>query len=1077
MPPIFLKGRGSSFSSPPESPSTQQTEANAEPLNSPSRSPSPALSNASSADSESAVRALWNAYFKHRVFVRVHDGWTCQWLDSQSQAGDSEQSDANTGVEASTEEDSVGQLLPVSSKEDPVVREIAEHPENDGSANSPFIGTPHDAPKGRTTEAASKERKRLQDRQHKFRDRLQKGKVLRAKQNGYAARYRAKNREKLRVKAQEYRRTRTTRSQNNTASKPPTTQVPTEQQARNPGSQGSKSSGSSRPKKKAGQESRADLQREFEVASARHDEAASDAKKAHSVMMRAEQALSELQMAAGDTPVSSEEIGVAQATYEQAKKTWQELSKNASQLKKTVTRLNTRVISAFGNSSRRENLRSSQRIKLRHDEDPQVDRSDSESDLTDLDELLNKASRSERPLSPGFPRVPKKTKQGNSASGASEPSTSTQVAGVAQPPLPLSNEDTSKAPGPAEGQTSPSSLPPSRDEPPHSPSSRSHDGAVDLQEPPEEPVGSRSPQSNDKAVDPPVPRQEPPASPSHQSNDAAADPPVPPLPPATPRPSSPHSKDGTMDPPADPPASRSPSPSNDDACDSLGPRQAPTESQDDRMAVDEHVTALLPEHHQSPNLKSINQCSENGSVKVDTGSNQSTQKENEVRRDESDVESDGEAPVLKRLSRKRKKQQVLSDDEGIANDPDPDTNLDASGSTNARQGASPAREDSEEPPQKKARKKITPDVTTDTSAPTKAKAKGRNKRKSKGKSKKTALDPPQSEPDELEAADKPGLESEDKPGLEAEDKPARTFPGGRRKVGGAPDEESLTSQTKARIEKIRSWLKEALKGTGPASITVPSSHLGVRTLLYETAAILPELATTSRAIALAAITSAEGNVICRFHTRNNKSIDNPGPVDGDLGMLHGRPWPFLHKDEKSQLVNDQEDAKKDPDSSAPADPRLINYNGDNDDNDSPGWVRVDCRDPNATECGCVLQDVLLDLWLWKTGKITSYTSKLVDNWRADFLTPRQRALVCAQYREASLLDIDDLYSYGVENGRWVKRDELYIRRIQAQRAQKIVDDADKAQARKAHEEEVKGDAAIAAAAGILADAKEVIGDE
>ncbi|KAK7020170.1 hypothetical protein VNI00_017849 [Paramarasmius palmivorus] len=270
----------------------------------------------------------------------------------------------------------------------------------------------------------------------------------------------------------------------------------------------------------------------------------------------------------------------------------------------------------------------------------------------------------------------------------------------------------------------------------------------------------------------------------------------------------------------------------------------------------------------------------------------------------------------------------------------------------------------------------------------------------------------------------------------------------------------LTKNPKfTKIKKIYAWLKKAVDGVGPSAIEDVSKTLGIRTMLYESASILPELVTTSREIALAALVSADGNLICRYHTISDKSRDKPGAVDGDDNTLYGRPWPWMHGLEKKAALDDDAKARAAAAKAAQDSEELLsNPELLSPTYQTPGWKVVESRGRDKTDCGCYVQDVLLEVLLWKTGKLTSPTCDLVDDWRADFLDPRQRALVCKQYREGTLLDVDDLYSLGVENGRWVRRSKVYHRRVQAERALKIVE----AEAENEKAEEVRGDAEITA---------------
>ncbi|KAK7020766.1 hypothetical protein VNI00_017585 [Paramarasmius palmivorus] len=258
-------------------------------------------------------------------------------------------------------------------------------------------------------------------------------------------------------------------------------------------------------------------------------------------------------------------------------------------------------------------------------------------------------------------------------------------------------------------------------------------------------------------------------------------------------------------------------------------------------------------------------------------------------------------------------------------------------------------------------------------------------------------------------------------------------------------------------EKINNWFNQAIHASGPSAIPVPSSAWGIRTLLYKSAWLLPELVTTSREIALLALVSGEGNLICRYHTKCEKSNENRGCVDGDYDTLFGRPWQPLPSPEKTALINQRRKEAKDKV------PEPLVHPADKEWSCAL-WKRVDGRDPDAADCGCLVRDLLLDMWYWKKAVLTSPTSNLIDGWRNDFLDPRQQALVCAQYRESSLLDIDDLYPLASENGVWVKRDEFHIRRVQAQRALELVTKGESAQAAKEQREEEQGDAEISAAA-------------
>ncbi|KAK7045787.1 hypothetical protein VNI00_007188 [Paramarasmius palmivorus] len=231
----------------------------------------------------------------------------------------------------------------------------------------------------------------------------------------------------------------------------------------------------------------------------------------------------------------------------------------------------------------------------------------------------------------------------------------------------------------------------------------------------------------------------------------------------------------------------------------------------------------------------------------------------------------------------------------------------------------------------------------------------------------------------------------------------------------------------SKLKGIRRWYTNSIIGEGPSAIQEPKKQLGLRSHLYEAASTSPELATTSREIALTSMISTRNNLICRYHSITEKSTARAVQVDGDDDTLFGRPWPPLHKAVKAKLLEEQQKAAKQAAQNGVFElPKEWQV---------PGWNKVHSRHPLAADCGCNINDMLLEMYLWKTGELSSITASVTDDWRGDFLTPRQRALVCSQHRYWSLLDVDDMYSMASEDGKWVRRDEGYARRVQAARAQ------------------------------------------
>lgn len=89
-------------------------------------------------------------------------------------------------------------------------------------------------------------------------------------------------------------------------------------------------------------------------------------------------------------------------------------------------------------------------------------------------------------------------------------------------------------------------------------------------------------------------------------------------------------------------------------------------------------------------------------------------------------------------------------------------------------------------------------------------------------------------------------------------------------------------------------------------------------------------------------------------------------------------------------------------------------------------------------CGCPESESLLDMFLWKKGKIYSPTIDYEEGWRFQRLDPRQRALVCRQWEEATALVVDDLFLADDEGKKrpnhTVRFLEIQIQRLQERKA-------------------------------------------
>ncbi|KAK7020765.1 hypothetical protein VNI00_017584 [Paramarasmius palmivorus] len=266
MPPIFLKNRRSS--TPPNPPSRPHDNIGHSlcslaqpnmshlfsiiPGSDQHRSPSPAISEASSTDSESAVSALWKIIHKDRIIVAAPDGWRFEYRSNTNNLEDTPSSDCLDADRqpyhtTSPPDDRVNSDVDFSEGklEDVAAKHVHEPPANskvsgatqcdafiDSSgglkrSDSPQVVTgqyhaePELLPPQRRSQkpqkatrvdlGANSSDKRRKEQKCKAKLRGRKKEEMRAKQAVYATTYRAKNREKLKEKAWLYQRNRKAR--------------------------------------------------------------------------------------------------------------------------------------------------------------------------------------------------------------------------------------------------------------------------------------------------------------------------------------------------------------------------------------------------------------------------------------------------------------------------------------------------------------------------------------------------------------------------------------------------------------------------------------------------------------------------------------------------------------------------------------------------------------------------------------------------------------------------------------------------------------------------------------------------
>lgn len=134
--------------------------------------------------------------------------------------------------------------------------------------------------------------------------------------------------------------------------------------------------------------------------------------------------------------------------------------------------------------------------------------------------------------------------------------------------------------------------------------------------------------------------------------------------------------------------------------------------------------------------------------------------------------------------------------------------------------------------------------------------------------------------------------------------------------------------------------------------------------------VLPEAATTTRKAALMVHSNSWKNLVCRLHIASRNH-----PRDGQLhnnSQIHGVGHQPTHGTAENPAV----------------------------------------PPPGHMHCGCLIDDVLLDFFLWKTLKICSTNPKLEadEGMAQQVMAPRMRSFFVAVFRQFSGLTIDDLYT-------------------------------------------------------------------
>ncbi|KAH9480107.1 hypothetical protein JR316_0006704 [Psilocybe cubensis] len=146
-----------------------------------------------------------------------------------------------------------------------------------------------------------------------------------------------------------------------------------------------------------------------------------------------------------------------------------------------------------------------------------------------------------------------------------------------------------------------------------------------------------------------------------------------------------------------------------------------------------------------------------------------------------------------------------------------------------------------------------------------------------------------------------------------------------------------------------------------------------RRSLRHVQSLLPEKCFESRRVAIAIHMTSHGNLICRFHKRypKTKFFDN-GP---GLYRVRGVPKKPVYR----YRVED---------------------------------AATPLRETGYMSCGCLIDDVLLEFYFWKTLTISSPLPSLQgleEPMKGDVFEPRHRSFLIKVFKEQSLLTADDIY--------------------------------------------------------------------
>ncbi|KAJ3569442.1 hypothetical protein NP233_g5047 [Leucocoprinus birnbaumii] len=192
-----------------------------------------------------------------------------------------------------------------------------------------------------------------------------------------------------------------------------------------------------------------------------------------------------------------------------------------------------------------------------------------------------------------------------------------------------------------------------------------------------------------------------------------------------------------------------------------------------------------------------------------------------------------------------------------------------------------------------------------------------------------------------------------------------------------------------------------------------------KNLITKYAAILPRALTYSREVALYILTTDHGNVICPYHRWVSKKPEN------DVQFETQRPNHYfvtgvpgisrikrVVKSVQEVVSKVGEVVKSFATGNEPRPPTPPKEDAKTAEDSKPLE-----REPGKLHCGCIEDEVLLELILWKSTLQQSPATGIIETWQDTFFNPRDRTFALRAYTYWTGLKADHLYEFDANGKR------------------------------------------------------------